>query len=818
MMVLKKYFSVILISLLFFPISAHAQIIRGQIVDSESQKPLAFVNIVTNTNRSGSVSDIDGRFNIQLPEGKFDSLLFSYVGYEKMAIAASALSKNMLVELKRNTYNLDEVIILPGENPADRIIYKVIENRDKNNPEKLKSYAYTSYNKLFFTVKTDSLYKNLNDINFKKTADDSLEIELQEFLGSKHLFMMETVTEKKFMKPDKEHEKVLASRTSGLKSSSFSFIATQFQSFSFYNDYVSLLDKNYLNPLSKNSPTKYLFIIEDTLFSGADSIYVLSFRPKKGKNFLGMKGLLYIHTDGYAVQNVLAEPDEKSEKGIHVSVMQQYEKQGNAWFPVQLNTDLEYNAIQFDGRPLLGVGRSYLRDIQINPELSKKDFSEIVLSFDDDMDKKRDAVLEQYRDSSLDEKEANTYHFIDSIGADVKLDQKLLLFESLIDLRLPYKFIDIDLSRILRYNNYEGFRLGLGVWTNDKVSKYFSIGTYAAYGFKDKSWKYGAEAFGYLYRKKDIRLGIKHHYDVFEAGGMLFDIRSSNLAAEPQFRNLLISRMDIEQRTEIYLNGRFIPYFTTRFFAADVKRNFTGGYTFLPKQSDANPAMVIGDVMYQEVGFSFKYAYKERFIPFGKKFLSQGTNYPILSGRLSKGIGYGNPTYQLDFIRLEAMLDKSFLIRNIGRSNFRLMGGKILGDAPYSLVFNGLGSYDRLFGVFAINSFQTMRMNEFASDEFVYLFHTHNFHTLLYKGKKFQPKIVITNAVGFGRMSKPLMHSNIAFRQMDKGFFESGLFLNDIFRSNLSSLGFGVVYRYGGYSYPTVVENLGLRLSSEIKF
>ena len=59
-------------------------------------------------------------------------------------------------------------------------------------------------------------------------------------------------------------------------------LGTQLQSFSFYEDEVNILDLQYLSPLHNSALRKYIFTLEDTTFVGTDTLFVLSFQPKKG--------------------------------------------------------------------------------------------------------------------------------------------------------------------------------------------------------------------------------------------------------------------------------------------------------------------------------------------------------------------------------------------------------------------------------------------------------------------------------------------------------------------------------------------------------
>ncbi|MFH2143856.1 MAG: DUF5686 family protein, partial [Bacteroidota bacterium] len=337
-----RYFCIIII--FSWSVLLHSQNyqIAGIVVDADNKEPLAFVNIVYNSDNNGTTTNIDGKFKI-LTNQKIEYIKISYLGYEPLIILKEKLTFTdpLYIELTKNTYQLSEAVVVPGINPAHRIINKTIENRDLNNPEKIRSFSYTSYNKLYFTVDnknkisrkdtiilTDSLIQafkkriNLNDETDNNSEKDTNS--LRNYLNDYHFFIMESVSERKFIYPDKNNEKVIATRVAGLKQPSFMLLATQLQSFSFYNEQIIISDKNYLNPISEGSTAKYLFILEDTMFSeNNDTIYIISYRPFKGKNFDGLKGILHINTNKYAIQSVIAEPYEQ-EKTLNIKIQQNY--------------------------------------------------------------------------------------------------------------------------------------------------------------------------------------------------------------------------------------------------------------------------------------------------------------------------------------------------------------------------------------------------------------------------------------------------------------------------------------------------------------
>ena len=111
-----------------------------------------------------------------------------------------------------------------------------------------------------------------------------------------------------------------------------------------------------------------------------DTVFIISYRPRKGKNFDGLKGVLYINSNKYAIQNVIAESYKGEEELVSVKIQQKYELlEGQKWFPVQLNTNLLFNNIKAQTgskqMSVSGIGKSYLLNINLNPELDIKYFT-----------------------------------------------------------------------------------------------------------------------------------------------------------------------------------------------------------------------------------------------------------------------------------------------------------------------------------------------------------------------------------------------------------------------------------------------------------
>lgn len=781
--------------------------LSGKVEDLNNGQPLAFVSLVINGSQAMVYSDIDGKFRIQSKE-PIKIIRASYVGYETIDVNVEGMTKDLVIKLKPANIEIEGVVILPGINPAHRIILNAIDNKKINDPQRLKSFSYTSYDKIIFSTDVDSILK-LDTI-----GKDTSILHMKEFFRNQDLAIIENVVERKFKAPSLNSENVIATRVSGFKEPIFVFLISQLQSTSFYSDLIEIFDRTYINPVSTGSIYKYFFLLEDTLYGQApgDTTYVISYRPFKNKNFEGLKGVLYINNNNWAIQNVIAAPAQ-GQKGFDVKIQQMYERvDGLHWFPVQLNTELVLKFIEMNAGntllPTIGSGRSYLRNIQINPEIPKNTFSEVELTVDPMASKRPESFWKLFRQDSLNKREIRTYAFIDSLGKAENFDRMAKSFETMLTGRIPFHFVDIDMTKLFRYNAYEKLYAGLGFWTNDKISRKFKIGGYWGYGFGDFHYKYGGEFDLVLNRKNDVELRLGYKNDIAESGGLqLFG--DYKIAAYDRLRNFLITNMHYDESQYMSLSFRIFRYST---WNIGINKSFKNpGFNYQFACNETPEGLATTSFHLTDLFLSFRLAYKEKFLNNSRAKISMGTNWPILYIQLKHGLS-GVFDGLMEYNHLDLKLTKTFYIKYLGKSSFTMQAGFIDRPVPYTELFVSPASY-RQFTIYAPNSFAAMRMNEFVSDRYAAAFFTHDFGSLLIKTRNFDPHIVFATNVGIGSFSHPEKHRLISLRSMEKGYFESGLLLNKLLNVNFYSLGFGAFYRYGSYAFTEWRENVSLKIS-----
>ena len=810
--------SYLLFLLLGFPgllsnTSGQNPVLTGRVLDAETKEPLPFVNVVYTDKGTGTTTNLNGYFSIPVSEN-LSNLRFSYVGYEILSLSVkdADFSKPVVAELQKKSFEIEEVNIYPGINPAHRIIMLALGNRDLNNPEKMRSFSYKSYNKMVFTFEKDTAQspamrtEKIESIPADSAKIDSSNIRLQNFLEKQDLFIMESVSKREYLYPGKNNEVVLASRVSGFQEPSFVLLATQLQSFSFYNELITISDQHFLNPISRGSTSRYSFILEDSLFTAEnDTVFIISFRPYTDRNFQGLKGVLSINSRGYAIQSVIAEPSEKG-KFFNVKIQQNYRLIDNKqWFPVELNTEIHLPNMRANNTHYAaGKGTSYLSDIELTPNLPRRNFSYVELRVDQKAHQQSDEFWNQYRAEPLTEKNIVTYQRIDSIGQTNRFDRGLRTIETLASGYIPAGVFNIDYTSLLDFNMQEGVRTGLHLRTNQRISNRLSIGGKFAYGFRDEVIKYGGYGEVLIYRPYRLSLGLYHSYDTKEAGGYAFYIPSGVLSSEAS-RRFVVQNLDYVTENGVKLKFQGLQYFSGEISVTQSQHEMSGDYRFFSNEEWLNK------FSFFETGIRLRYAYKEKFFqtPKGEK-ISLGTKAPVFYINVTKGFD-GNHG-EFSYLRTEARITKSFTRPKTGTTSITVEGGAVSGDIPGSKLFFGRSSYAS-FSMEAENSFGTMRMNEFLNRDFVNVFFRHNFHGLLFKKGKFSPDIVAVTNIGWGSFENGSNHQELDYKTMEKGYFESGILINNILNQLFLGYGAGVYYRYGPYAFNKTIDNFAFKLS-----
>ena len=785
-MTFKKY--TIFILLIIAAVTANAQIfsVNGTVMDSVTKQKLAFVNIIINDDGTfGTTTDIDGNFSITSKKA-IETLTFSYVGYKKKQISADNFGqKSNKIFLSPVSYKLDEVVFYAGENPAHRIIDSVVKNRRHNNPELLDYYSYTIYDRMVFTVDTTEV-------------TDSMFMDFGKLWRENDLMVMETVSEIFHKKPNKNKREIKANIVSGLKNPMYFYVLDGMQSTHFYDEFITVYEKNYVNPITPGSKSRYFFGLESVMPTAeGDSLYIISFKPRRNATFDALKGVMTITSDGWAIVNVKAEAADKSNT-LDVKIQQLYAKVNDSvWFPVQLNTDIIFlRMLAYDGAmeiglgtpdntntSLNGIGKSYISNINITQPIDNKKFGSTDIDLAEDSGMKDETYWKYYRNDSLNQRIINTYKLVDTIMEDAGIDLDNLMNATtsiLKDGSIPWGKFNIGLSDLMNYNIGNKFYLGLGLSTNERLSRYLRFGGYFGYWFGPKHANYGGDFELKFNRKQDfgLRLSFDHKYNAFGEYGFMSN--PGNPLNESNYKSFYVKWTTLNTTAAAELSSRF----------AKVCKGFV-------KFSLSDKVMNDETFRITTLDFKVRIAPGERYMLTNKGLTTVTPGKPVMWLSYQKGLK-GIIDCPYDFDKIQAQLTYSWLIRYLGKSTVTLQAGYVFGDAPIFENFDIMGSYVD-FGLYATESFATMRPNEFICDQFALLFFTHNFGKF-FKTKYFNPEFIFATNIGWGNPG------------MKDGFYESGIVIDNILKISTAKIGFGTYYRYGANSFDNVGDNFAFKL------
>ena len=779
----------------------------GKITNERNRQPMAFVNVVVNEGLQGVISDIDGWYEIVSDE-PISKIKVSSIGYESREIAITPGQKKCNVSLKPKTFELGEVTVEAGENPAHRIIDSLMAHRKANNPNSLDTYSYKIYDKMVFTIDSSSFDQALVNDSIKDKTDIRL---FDSILKKSDLMVMETASEVLFMSPDRKLQHVLGTKVAGMKDPTFVYLVNSMQSISFYDEIINITGTEYVNPISRGSKNHYFFTLEATNPIGqGDSLYVISFHPMIGSTFNGLCGVMTVNSDGWALQSVKASP--KDPGGLFEADIQQlYQKVEGQWFPKQLNTNLKFPSIVIDmdgvNFPMVAIGKSYLTDIEINPELSKRQFSDIEILVDPNAAYRDESFWNARRIDSLTERIRATYILVDSLTAGNQvLDRLMGMTEKVMnDGTLPVSFIDIGLDRIIRISAYRGWHFGLGLSTNEKLLRWLSIDGFFGYWTGLKDWDYGGGLTLKLNRQRQMELNLKYTHASEPMGefGSMLEIDNSSALSQINYKYTFYENIRTRRdRFDICFSTRFAQHFKAFVTLSSSHKHYGDQFYLSPADSTAEGRVTMAEI-------KIRFAYKEKFLSTPQGIRSMGTLYPIVwvsYQHAFRNILGGD--YEYDRFKLE--VSKNFYTRYMGFSKVLLQAGFATKSCPVMETFNILGTWER-FGLHSPGSFGTMRLDEFFCDRFVALYLSHNFNGMLWKtnSRWFKPELSLITNIGWGDMPRAKDCPEKNFQTMEKGYFESGIVVDGLLSVSMVKIGAGVYYRYGPYSLPKVWDNFG---------
>ncbi len=406
-----------LFCIILFGVQLHLQ---GQLigkVTDENGKGLPFVNIYFDGTISGTTTNDNGFYELDLEETGTTTIVFKYLGFKtkKETIVVDTLPFTLNVILKEETLQLNEVAVSAEENPANRVIKNAIAERQRNK-EKLKDYTADFYSKGLIRIK-DAPKKILGqDLGDFGGGLDSTR--------SGIIYLSETISEIAKSKNEFK-EKIIASKVSG-DDNGFSFNNASDVNFSFYNNTVEF-GNLIISPIADNAFNYYRYKLKGTFYDDENNlINQIEVIPKRPKDRV-FTGTIYIVEDKWAIYGIDFSVTGQQTQIVPVDTifLKQdfvYSKGNNTWLKVLQSIDFQYGILGFKGDGRFTAG---YKNYNLEPNFQKKEFTNEIVSFEENANKKDADFWNQIRPVPLTNEENEDYQTKDSLQV-IRKSQKYL--------------------------------------------------------------------------------------------------------------------------------------------------------------------------------------------------------------------------------------------------------------------------------------------------------------------------------------------------------------------------------------------------------
>ena len=399
---------IVLLVLLLHSFSSFSQI-KGKVTDSD-KNPISFVSIYPDKTITGTTSNDAGNYELNIKTPGNYTIVFQFLGYKtiKKIVSITDFPFQLNVVMVDEKVVLDEIFINTGENPANKIIRKAIDNKN-NNTDKFKEYTSSFYSRGLFKVKNAPekiLGQRLGDLG---GGLDSTRTGI--------IYLSETVSEITFQKkPAEFKEKIIASKVSG-SDNGISFNRAEEANFDFYSNAVLIAENNLVSPISDNAFRYYRYELEGSFYEkNGRLINKIKVNPKRSTDRV-FSGFIYIVEEDWAIYGVdlKASGEQVGIPIIEVLKFKQdynYSESNKAWIKISQIIDFKFGLFGFnvDGR----FSGAY-SDYNFSPKFKKETFSNEVLSFAKGATEKDSLFWKNLRPVPLTSEEKNDYLLKDSI-------------------------------------------------------------------------------------------------------------------------------------------------------------------------------------------------------------------------------------------------------------------------------------------------------------------------------------------------------------------------------------------------------------------
>lgn len=723
-----RAFSLSLVTLVFAVASVFAQetIIQGKVIDAASGDPIPYANIVFKGTSIGTTSDFDGNYLLKTTRPT-DSIFASYIGYKPRHKAIKKGVKQVInFQLEEDVTKLQEIVIKSGENPAFEILRRVVRNKSNNDKRKLTAYEYDTYTKIEMDV--DNLSDKFRERKIIKQITqvlDSIEIIAGED-GKPILpvFMTESVSKLYYRdNPSLKKEYILKTKINGVGvedgTTITQMIGSTFQEYNFYQNWLNILDKEFVSPIADGWRIYYDYDLTDSLYVGNDFCYRLDFFPRSPMD-LAFTGTLWITKAEYALKQIDASMGKQANLNFidKIRLQQELVKTDlGPWLPIKNRVLIDVGQLGKENAGMLAKFYTSNKNIITNQPRDPVFYERSIETAEDSRMYEEDKYWDTLRHEPLSATEKNVYKMMDTLRNIPVVKTYTEIIKVVLDGYYEVGKVDVgSYLGLLAWNDKEGVRLQLGLRTNYRFSRKWVLQGQLAYGFTDEKLKYLASVQRILSRYRWTTLTFRARRDISRIG-----IDNETLADNTILLALsqwgYFRRGFYSDEYRVALNRELFKGYSQkvsfRYWTFDPTFEF--GYPENPE--DVN-STILDSFQNSEVSIESRYARDEVFLQDDNNRVSLGTTkWPIITLKYTHGFsGVFGSDFEYDKLRLG--VSKRIKTGPLGVGYLTLTGEYIFDTLPYPMLGLHLGNQSPLYSSVL---YSLMNYGEFVSDHYASL-------------------------------------------------------------------------------------------------